>query len=665
MKTPLLSVHDDADGSLHEESHSALEISEAELRIAVVPFDISYPPGNALRYGADPTGLADSTSALQQWLDASWAMYQFTDGQGLWNGSGGAAPVLILPPGKYKITDSLYIPTGVTIRSQSYPARTTNHTRIIMDSTGLTPGRKWTASAAIVSGGRGIPSTPNGYYYVTSAGGVTAGVEPTTWPTVIGNTVLDGTVTWICAAVTTAGDNRNKPIFKFQRGTVRNGGGLANSGMTTTIEGLEFWFVVYSATFSNPLNGSGIAIGDYPLGAILGFDVDTADFMVLNCVFQHSPAAVWGKDVNLTTATRGDGFIGFRGIGIFFEKCEFDAGACHLYMQNCFMNAFFRNCLFFAVPSSLGGTTGTLAFNNCWFELGAWFEATGLYGGGANDFTLFELKNCTIEPPANNFFISLNHAQCVDISQNTLYTAATNGGIFVRGVTGGSVSENIFINIGTGAGAGTGLGDFIAAIKALDCQWMKICNNTISDNGGGTYGGFGILTGSYTATSQYNYINGNTVTAPYFGATFNGQDRCINIEVGDVRGTNYNKHDGNIGQSLGPTRATAWTTEKRTSLTYSASISINALLGNDFSIFATNGVAFTLNAPSDIQDGQRITIWIANASGGALGVITWNAAYKMAGAFVNPANGNNRSIEFKNWGGTLYEVCRTAADVPN
>lgn len=41
------------------------------------------------------------------------------------------------------------------------------------------------------------PTTPNGYAYMTEASGTTGGTEPT-WPTVLGNTVVDNGVTWIC-----------------------------------------------------------------------------------------------------------------------------------------------------------------------------------------------------------------------------------------------------------------------------------------------------------------------------------------------------------------------------------------------------------------------------------------------------------------------------------
>ena len=47
------------------------------------------------------------------------------------------------------------------------------------------------------------PATANGYYYKATAAGTSAATAPT-WPTVIGNTVVDGTVTWRCEGVKAA-----------------------------------------------------------------------------------------------------------------------------------------------------------------------------------------------------------------------------------------------------------------------------------------------------------------------------------------------------------------------------------------------------------------------------------------------------------------------------
>lgn len=56
----------------------------------------------------------------------------------------------------------------------------------------------WSASRAYARGDFVVPTVNNGFcYQVTSASGTSAGSQPT-WPTTVGNTVVDGGVTWTC-----------------------------------------------------------------------------------------------------------------------------------------------------------------------------------------------------------------------------------------------------------------------------------------------------------------------------------------------------------------------------------------------------------------------------------------------------------------------------------
>jgi hypothetical protein len=56
----------------------------------------------------------------------------------------------------------------------------------------------WAALKTYLGGARVMPTTPNGLTYWATGLGKTGVTEPT-WPTVKGNTVSDGTVTWKCA----------------------------------------------------------------------------------------------------------------------------------------------------------------------------------------------------------------------------------------------------------------------------------------------------------------------------------------------------------------------------------------------------------------------------------------------------------------------------------
>ncbi len=57
----------------------------------------------------------------------------------------------------------------------------------------------WAASTNYSVGDKRVPTVANGYYYeVTADAGSSGGSEPT-WPTTIGNTVVDSGITWTCA----------------------------------------------------------------------------------------------------------------------------------------------------------------------------------------------------------------------------------------------------------------------------------------------------------------------------------------------------------------------------------------------------------------------------------------------------------------------------------
>ena len=98
--------------------------------------------------------------------------------------------------------------------------------------------------------------------------------------------------------------------------------------------------------------------------------------------------------------------------------------------------------------------------------------------------------------------------------------------------------------------------------------------------------------------------------------------------------------------------------------TYSPSITVDATNAAHVAISATNGTAFTINAPTNAKKGHTITFDIANASGGSLGTVTWNAIFKLdASGFTNPANGKRKTITFRHDGTNFVQVGPTSADI--
>ena len=103
---------------------------------------------------------------------------------------------------------------------------------------------------------------------------------------------------------------------------------------------------------------------------------------------------------------------------------------------------------------------------------------------------------------------------------------------------------------------------------------------------------------------------------------------------------------------------------RRIALTYSATINFDSAQANEFVIDASNATPFTINAPTNPSNGQRITMRIRNVTAGALGAVTWNAVFKMA-AWTQPGAGTSRAIDFQYDGTNWVECARTATDIPN
>jgi len=104
--------------------------------------------------------------------------------------------------------------------------------------------------------------------------------------------------------------------------------------------------------------------------------------------------------------------------------------------------------------------------------------------------------------------------------------------------------------------------------------------------------------------------------------------------------------------------------QRQVTLPYSATIAVSAQLGNYFGVVVTNSSNFTILVPSGAAENQIIGFRIYNTSGGAMGTLTWASQYKLATAWVSPATGNSRYIEFNYEGGVMYEKFRSVGDVP-
>jgi hypothetical protein len=95
----------------------------------------------------------------------------------------------------------------------------------------------------------------------------------------------------------------------------------------------------------------------------------------------------------------------------------------------------------------------------------------------------------------------------------------------------------------------------------------------------------------------------------------------------------------------------------------SSPVSIDLDAGTLIVISVPSRRAFRIANPTILHPGRTFTIRIRNTSGGAMGTITWSSQYKLAGAFINPADTRSRTITFYSDGTDAWEISRAAADI--
>lgn len=446
---------------------------------------------NVKDHGAVGDGIADDTAAIQAALNKAWdsGFYQHP-----WSGQGGTPPVVYFPPGRYRITGTLTCGTGVSIRGAARNAHTTNHTRIIMDSSAYSP--------------------PSG-----------------------------------------TGDNRNKPILKFHRKT-RNLAAIMNTAVTSSIEWIEFWYVTPGGTIDSPLS-SGITPGDYPDGGALSFDVTPRDFRVVNCCFQHAPAAVRLRTP--ASGTGGDGVAFSGAANIYFENVEFDASCRHIWATDSSLDLVFKGCQFFGSLSHYENCTGEITYmGGCDFD-----EGHGILADGASKLDAFTLIGSRFKQGGSFTPVSIESSVTTVCINDVFFRGASGFScVRIRNADGGSVSGNTIINSGFNSTPGSKVG----AIRLEGCENVLVSKNTILTPSAASYNEFGIIsedsTGTGSRTGRYNFITNNIVNGSYNGATYRSQDRRINLNSGDYKYANIN---GSGAAALLDTETTSSTALKTTS----------------------------------------------------------------------------------------------------
>ena len=234
--------------------------------------------------------------------------------------------------------------------------------------------------------------------------------------------------------------------------------------------------------------------------------------------------------------------------------------------------------------------------------------------------------------------------QGLTVTGNTMYG--------VRRIVGLAGTNNVTISNNTSFSAGFAASEVYNAISLTGTNTnLAITGNNIA----GSYGPKNFFNMGGTATNV-------TITGNVFSGT-----ATIGLACGAMTG------EVTANQVAGATTeitasdyyALGYVKYTTQGLTFGASMTPNAVLGEYILILATSNIAFTVNTPTNPSNGQEITVQVRNSSGGALGVLTWSAGYRLS-TWVQPGNNNSRLITFRYSSGlgVWTEVSRSAADVP-
>lgn len=304
-------------------------------------------------------------------------------------------------------------------------------------------------------------------------------------------------------------------------------------------------------------------------------------------------------------------------------------------------------------PSNLGDT-GLFKFKNCTDIVVSNFQ------GGTDGTPLsvgIEIKGATRAKFSNGYIkatsgVLFSDTGSVDIEfENIDFTGCTNALRITDAVTGTIRTRNCKFNQCSGTA--------ILHSVANTLEWISEGDEFLDAGFNGSSG-----TRIFDVDSDSNLYFYN----PKFGKTLPASQAAVWINAngsGEVRFTNPLIIGApSSGVSTGTQSLTVYGVSGTQLPTYGAVISLDTRFNNQFIVVPTNSSAYIIENPQFAASGMVITITVRNTTGGALGAMSFDTAFK-ASSWTQPANGFNRSITFRYNGTNWIEIGRTAADVPN
>lgn len=435
---------------------------------------------NVMDFGAYGDGQHDDTAAIQAAIDAAGSI--LTNGQPpsiYMNGgqSGYAAPVVMVPPGAYRLTDTLRLYTGMVLMGQNDIAYTVESTRLIMD----------TATSVPVATGEEL-------------GGVT---------------------------------NLNKPIIKLQK-TYTPSGTVLQQNNCTTIANIGFWIVNPNATIAQRGGiGWGVdpstGLGSNGTGCAIYCNENLIDTRIKRCNFYSMPnTAIWVDG----TASTPQIDAGFQ-----VHECEFDTPIVDIRLEHASLGLVVSDSLFFSGSYSIyaNDVSGFFQSTGCQYTYNnrlKFFPAT------MDSFTF--VGNYHEGSGSNGTALDLNYSENVVITGNH-FGLSVESTVNVLGATGGTISNNTIVNSGYNASPVTPVTSAYGAIRMVGCQNVVVEGNSVVTPGtvdGAVFNNFGIFLLDGTLPSK-NIVSNNFVSDAYNNTGYRGQPCRINVTTADVLNDNY------------------------------------------------------------------------------------------------------------------------------
>lgn len=275
--------------------------------------------------------------------------------------------------------------------------------------------------------------------------------------------------------------------------------------------------------------------------------------------------------------------------------------------------------------------------------------ASGTYGARTTDFLSLSLVGCTVDLIGDTAVLVTN-CRNLKISASWLY--AVNYGVRFVALGSSSVQKaSLFGNdITTTASAGRG---------------VMVENNNV---------GVSVLGGNIDCGATGYCVYADGVDVSVLGVHLTNPSANPSVLFAGTGKYTFLGCTGNASVSYTnnvPTRVPGLILDRRIGVAWSATPLIDASKANHFTLPVVSGIAAQIqaptNLPTDAAESWTMTLEIQNASGGAMGALTFAAIYRLGAAWVSPANGFNRSITFKydKTANAMKEVGRSIGDCAN